>query len=125
MARRPLGCRLQDSAATIPRLRGRGGLLLMPENTPLTAPCFEMDPEYRTMVEAEANGGGLGELFMNRSPAHAEIVVEYLFRAALNRVCILSERLPHEVYGTSCVINAALGLFDRNPAAVLEVLVEE
>jgi hypothetical protein len=70
------------------------------------------------------------EVFLNRYVEHAAIIVEFLFRKALERVEILTGRLNPVVYGNAEVVRAAIAFLDRawGPAPsepALYVLVED
>lgn len=63
--------------------------------------------EYRHFVEAIAKASGPSQVILNRSPEHASIVIEMLFRKAINNVQLISRKLSADVYASKGVIDAA------------------
>ncbi|MEA2909866.1 MAG: hypothetical protein QOJ15_1947 [Bradyrhizobium sp.] len=82
---------------------------------------LEMD-SYRSHVEALATRAD-GELVLNRSPAHASIVLEAVFNASSEIVEILTSKLAPEVYGEPELIEAAARFLDR-PKSSIAILSE-
>jgi hypothetical protein len=88
---------------------------------------FESDGDlanYREFVDQIATAAD-GRVILNRSAAHAAIIVEYLFRTATREVNILTGRLFERVYGAPGVVAAALAFFRDHPAARLCIVSEE
>jgi hypothetical protein len=77
-------------------------------------------------MEAASNPSALTphDVIYNRSAEHAAIIVEHLFRAAKERVMIVSSRLDTKVYGVPEVIDAATSFLNNNPSARIDVLIE-
>lgn len=82
------------------------------------------EASYRSYVfEQAASDAEPGTAFLNKSTAHAAIVVEALFRQAQRSVRILTNALSDDVYGTPLVIEAAVA-FLRREGARLEIIAE-
>jgi hypothetical protein len=64
---------------------------------------YSMD-EYREFVERIADGGWPSETILNRSSDHAAVILENLFRKAVDSVEILTSELKTDVYGIPGVI---------------------
>jgi hypothetical protein len=79
---------------------------------------------YRRYV-AEVAEAADGEIILNRSPEHAAIIVEYLFRRAESEVDILTLELNEIVYGEKGVIDAAMRFLQDHPSAKLNILSEK
>jgi hypothetical protein len=81
--------------------------------------------EYRKFVEDVANGSRAGEVILNRSPDHAAVVIEFLFRKAESYVHILTRRMSEEVYSKQGILDAAVEFLGAHPAATISILAEE
>jgi len=79
---------------------------------------------YRKFVAAHAEAAN-GELFFNRSTAHAAIVIEYLFSGASREVNILTGELYQPVYAESAVVQAAIGFLRGHPEAAIRIVSEK
>ena len=76
--------------------------------------------EYVTAVAALADGK---ETILNKTTAHASVLIATLFRKAQRTVRIVSGGLDGRVYGTDEVIAAAEG-FLALPGTQLEIVIE-
>lgn len=83
------------------------------------------DVDYRSFVEACAFSEEPSGVILNRSAAHAAVVLEYLFRSAERRVRILTNQLSSDVYGLDGVVAAAVGFLRDHPAATIDILAEQ
>jgi len=84
---------------------------------------YSMD-EYREFVERIADGGWPSETILNRSSDHAAVILENLFRKAVDSVEILTSELKTDVYGIPGVIRSALGFLQQNDNARIYILTE-
>jgi len=84
---------------------------------------YSMD-EYREFVTRIADGEWPSETILNRSSDHAAVILENLFRKAIDSVEILTSELKADVYGMPGVVNSALGYLQRNDDARIYILAE-
>jgi hypothetical protein len=84
----------------------------------------EMDG-YRTIVERAYTAMDGKDVVLNRTPEHASIVVEFLFRAAKLLVEIITSELVDATYGQPAVIAAALAFLRSDQNARIDILVEK
>ena len=89
-------------------------------------PSAVVDPEnaagYRAYIEKIA--GRADKTIIVSSAEHANITVEYIIRAAREKVEILTVDLNPTIYGTDNVCDAAVDFLDRDPAAKFGILCE-
>jgi hypothetical protein len=53
------------------------------------------------------------EVFLNRYPEHAAVIIEFLFRKANQKVEILTGKLSPKIYGDPDTVRAAINFLDR------------
>lgn len=82
------------------------------------------DAAYREYVELCAFSDKPSGVILNRSAAHAAVVLEYLFRSATARVRILTRQLSADVYGVPAVVAAAVAFLRDHPGATIAILAE-
>jgi hypothetical protein len=78
--------------------------------------------EYRRFVDELSRSREPTKVILNRSPEHASVVIEALFRRARQYVHIVSRRLSSDVYATAGVIFAATEFLRRG--GTIHLLVE-
>ncbi len=81
--------------------------------------------DYSVFVREVADGDWPSQTIFNRSPDHAAVIVENLFRKAESRVEILTNTLSEEVYNRPEVKKAAVSFLRRHPRAHIDILAEE
>lgn len=79
---------------------------------------------YREYVQRVSRGNEPSEMILNRSPAHAAVVIEALFMQSRDRVLIVTEKLNGGVYGTTLVIEAAKEFLTRSTETRIDILTE-
>lgn len=80
--------------------------------------------EYRNFVARVAEAAD-GTTILNRSPKHASVIIEYLFRKSRHEMKILTGELHSGVYGHSSVIDAATSFLRDNPSARISIKSEK
>ena len=78
--------------------------------------------DYRMYVQAIARAGDARQTILNRSPAHASIIVATVFGATQRLIEILTSNLRDDIYGTPEVIEAAVTFLTRNPEARIDII---
>jgi hypothetical protein len=78
---------------------------------------------YREFVDKIANAAD-GRVILNRSAAHAAIIIEYLFKKAKREVNILTGKLFERVYGAPGVVSTAIVFLRDHPSARLCIISE-
>jgi hypothetical protein len=78
--------------------------------------------DYRTYVQAVAREADGRQTILNRSPAHASVIISTIFRTTQRRVEILTGRLRDDIYGTPEVVESAVSFLSRNPEARMEIV---
>ncbi len=79
---------------------------------------------YRAYVESQAEIADGEEVILNRTSAHAEIVICTIFSVSTRIVEVLSPRLDDKLWGRAIVIDAAIEFLRHHPEAILRVAVE-
>lgn len=79
--------------------------------------------EYRSMVTAVAQSAD-GRVIVNRSEAHAAVVIEYVIRSAVTELSILTGNLHRPVYANPGVVDSLRTFFEKNAAANIRLLSE-
>lgn len=80
--------------------------------------------EYRQLV-SECAAADDGRVIFNRSPAHAAVVLEALFRVTKSEICILSGQLFKPIYGSRQLVKAAASLLRNREDSVVKIIHED
>ena len=97
-----------------------------------TVPAKEMaQPEestselaaYRNMVATVAAAAD-GRVIVNRSEAHAAVVIEHVIKSAKQQIDILTGELHRPIYGDDNVVASAVNFFKANPQGTMRILSE-
>lgn len=79
---------------------------------------------YRAMV-AEIARAADGRVIVNRSEAHAAVVIEHIFRSAKNEIDILTGQLYEPIYSAPGVVQAAIDFLSSRPDGKVRIISEK
>jgi hypothetical protein len=81
-------------------------------------------PDYKEFVDQISQSTEPSQVILNRSPQHAAVVIEFLFRRAREFVHIVANKLSPDVYCADGVIQAACEFIRTHRDGTIHILVE-